>query len=81
MEKVVTFKHMVVRLLGPEYGSRKEAVTQSVEENLVDLEEADETDETMALFGEWQPTSCADVSAKLVVAHFCVSDLSVELQS
>ena len=28
-----------------------------------------------------QPTSGADVSLKLVVSHFCVSDLSVELQS
>jgi hypothetical protein len=29
----------------------------------------------------WQPSSDADVSSKLVVAHFCMSDLSVELQS
>ena len=35
----------------------------------------------VAMFGSWQPSSDAVVFSKLVVAHFCMSDLSVELQS
>ena len=30
-EKVVTLKHVVARLLGPDYGGRKKAMTQTVE--------------------------------------------------
>jgi vacuolar protein sorting-associated protein 13D len=77
-EKVVTLKHMVARLLGPDYGGRKEAMTQTVEADLVD---SDQFNDSLALFGSWQPTSGADVSSKQVVGHFCVSYLSVELQS
>jgi hypothetical protein len=61
---VVTLKHMLVRLLRPEYGAdsggRRDLGT---------------------VWCVWQPTSGAHVSSKLVVAHFCVSILSVELQS
>ena len=53
-------------------------MTQTVEADMVD---SDQSDDSLALFGSWQPTSGADVSSKQVVAHFCVSDLSVELQS
>jgi hypothetical protein len=41
-EKAVTLKHMVVRLLVPEYGGRKMAVTQTVQANLLVLEEAND---------------------------------------
>ena len=51
-EKVVTLKYIVARLVGPDCGGRKEAMTLTVEADLVD--------------------SGADVSYKLVVAHFCV---------
>ena len=77
-EKVVTLKHMVARLVGPDYGSRKEAMTQTVEADMVD---SDQSEDSLALCGSLQPTSGADVSSRLVVAHFCVSDLCLELQS
>ena len=32
---MVTLKHMVARLLGPDYGGRKEAMTQTVEADMV----------------------------------------------
>ena len=34
----------------------------------------------MALWFEWEPDSGADVSAMLLVAHFTISDASLELQ-
>ena len=77
-EKVVTLKHMVARLVGPDYGSRKEAMTQTVEADMVD---SDQSEDSLALCGSLQPTSGADVSSRLVVARFCVSDLRLELQS
>ena len=44
-------------------------------------DEAGAGDETLALWSEWEPDSGADVSAKLLVAHFTISDTSLELQS
>ena len=78
-EKVVTLRHMVVRLLGPDYGGRTEAATKTAVQAAAEGEEAG--DETLALWSEWDPDSGADVSAKLLVAHFTVSDVSLELQS
>ena len=37
--------------------------------------------ETLELFSGWQPKNQVDETSKLLFAHFCVSDLSVELQS
>ena len=51
-EKVVTLKHMVVRLVGPDYGGRKKVVKQTVEADIcwtISL--------MMALCGEWLLTS------------------------
>ena len=78
-EKVVTLRHMVARLLGPDYGGRTEAATQTAVQAAAEGEEAG--DETLALWSEWELDSGADVSAKLLVAHFTVSDVSLELQS
>ena len=77
-DKLVTLKHVLVRLLGAEYGASREMATQTVgeEEDSLDGEGLGE-----AIFGEWQPDNDVDISAKLMVAHFCVSDLSIELQS
>ena len=57
---MVTLKHMVARLLGPDYGGRKEAMTKTVEADMVD---SDQSDDSLVLFGSWQPTSGADVSS------------------
>ena len=49
---MVTLKHMVVRLVGPDYGGRKEVVKQTVEADIcwtISL--------MMALCGEWLLTS------------------------
>jgi hypothetical protein len=35
----------------------------------------------LALFNDWQPSREVDLSARLFVAQFSVSDLSVEIQS
>ena len=78
-EKVVTLKHMVARMLGPDYGGRVDAGTQTQAEG--EDRAGQGGDETLALWSEWEPDSCTEVSAKLLVAHFTVSDLSVELQS
>ena len=51
---------------------------QTVEADMLD---SDQSNDSLALFDFWQTTSGADVCSKLVVAHLCVSDLSVELQS
>ena len=78
-DKMVSLKHLLVRMLGPEYGASREAATQTIEDTEDDTgeEEAD----NLAIFGEWQPDTDTDIASKLLVAHFCVSDLSVELQS
>ena len=39
-EKVVTLKYMVARLVGPDCGGRKEAMTQTVEADLVDSDKS-----------------------------------------
>ena len=75
-DKMVTLKHFLVRMLGAEYGASREVATQTVE----DTEETLPGD-NMAIFGEWQPDTDTDISSRMLVAHFCVSDLSVELQS
>ena len=75
-DKMVSLKHLLVRMLGPEYGASREAATQTIE----DTEDV-EADDNLAIFGEWQPDTDTDIASKLLVAHFCVSDLSVELQS
>ena len=75
-DKMVSLKHLLVRMLGPEYGASREAATQTIEDT-----EDEEVDDNLAIFGEWQPDTDTDIASKLLVAHFCVSDLSVELQS
>ena len=50
--------HMVVRLLGPDYGGRKEAIAQTVKADMLD---SDQYDDQLALFGPRQPTSGAAV--------------------
>ena len=77
-EKLVTLKHVLVRMLGPEYGATREMSTQT---ETFDDDLGNDDDEALALFGEWQPDNDVDISSKLLVAHFCVSDLSIELQS
>ena len=60
---MVTLKHMVARLVVPDYGGRKEAMAQTVEAEIVD---------SVSLM-----IAChclAYCSPPLVVAHFCVSD-------
>ena len=80
-DKVVTLKHMVARALGPDYGGKTEATTQTVAQQEVRKGRDSQEDESSTLWSEWQPESGAEVSAKLLVAHFTVSDLSVEIQS
>ena len=69
---------MVARLVGPDYGGRKVAMIQTVEADLLD---SDQSDDSLALCGSWQSTSGADVSSKQVVAHFCLSDLAMSVLS
>ena len=76
-DKLVTLKHAVARLLGPQYGASRETSTQTETEE----DQEEESEEGLDLFGEWQSNSETDISSKLLVAHFCVSDLSIELQS
>ena len=75
-DKLVTLKHVVARLLGPQYGASRETFTQTDTED-----DQVEDEDGLDLFGEWRPSSETDISSKLLVAHFCVSDLSIELQS
>ena len=77
--KVRTLRHMVARMLGPDYGGKTEAATQTLATD-GDFE-GGPGDETLALWSDWEPDSGAEVSARLLVAHFVVSDLSLELQS
>ena len=37
---MVTLKHMVARLLGPDYGGRKEAMIETVEADMVDFDQS-----------------------------------------
>ena len=78
-DKMVTLKHVLVRMLGAEYGASREAASQTVNDTEDDGDDVD----NLAIFGEWQPDTDTetDIASKLLVAHFCVSDLSVELQS
>ena len=76
--KVRTLRHMVARMLGPDYGGKTEAATQTL---VVDGDLESPGDETLALWSDWEPDSGSEVSARLFVAHFVVSDLSLELQS
>ena len=76
-DKLVTLKHVLVRLLGPEYGASREMSTQTYD----DGNNEDEEDGQLAIFGSWQHDNEVDVASKLLVAHFCVNDLSIELQS
>ena len=68
----MTLKHVVARLLGPQYGASRETFTQTESEA-----DQEEDEDGLDLFGEWQPSSETDISSKLLVAHFCVSDLSI----
>ena len=77
-DKLVTLKHVLVRLLGPEYGATREIFTQTVSD---DVTTEDAADDGLDIFGEWDTDNDVDISSKLLVAHFCVSDLSIELQS
>ena len=77
-DKLVTLKHVLVRLLGPEYGASREMATQTVTEQ---EDDNGESEDGLAIFGEWDRDNDVDVASKLLVAHFCVSDLSIELQS
>ena len=91
-EKVFTLKHFVSRLLGPELiggsssagghlwaagdgGSGPSGAESGTPVPAV------AADETLALFNDWQPKTEVDLAARLFVAQFSVSDLSVEIQS
>ena len=83
-EKVFTLKHFVNRLLCPELTGHQWSAGRSSGNDLTDTagaSPAPAADETLALFNDWQPKSEVDLSARLFVAQFSVSDLSVEIQS
>ena len=77
-DKLVTLKHVLVRLLGPEYGVSREMSTQT-HNNDKDNNE-DEEEDQLALFGFLKHDNEVDVSSKLLLAHFWVNNLSIELE-
>jgi len=88
-EKVFTLKHFLNRLLGPEFSTAAQSTAAgsfSLGGDGGDLRSLSASpipaaDETLALFNDWQPSRDVDLSARLFVAQFLVSDLSVEIQS
>jgi hypothetical protein len=85
-EKVFTLKHFLARLLGPELvatsgGHHWSAGGPAGDSRAKSASPVPAADETLALFNDWQPSREVDLSARLFVAQFTVSDLSVEIQS
>ncbi len=84
-EKVFTLKHFLGRLLNPDFASAQPSSSAASlgggEARSLSASPVPAADETLALFNDWQPGGDVDLSARLFVAHFLVSDLSVEIQS
>jgi hypothetical protein len=93
-EKVFTLKHFINRLLGPELTGNSAGHHWAAGPAASDEGDGGggaaasgspvppaANDETLALFNDWQPKTEVDLSARLFVAQFSVSDLSVEIQS
>jgi hypothetical protein len=82
-EKVFTLKHFLGRLLNPDFSTTagSAASLRGGEARSLSASPVPAADETLALFNDWQPGGDVDLSARLFVAQFLVSDLSVEIQS
>jgi hypothetical protein len=81
-EKVFTLKHFLGRLLNPDFATASSAASPGGgEARSLSASPVPAADETLALFNDWQPGGDVDLSARLFVAQFLVSDLSVEIQS
>ncbi len=87
-EKVFTLKHFLGRLLNPDAATAQPLTAASSAASLgggeprsLSASPVPAADETLALFNDWQPGGDVDLSARLFVAQFLVSDLSVEIQS
>ncbi len=80
-EKVFTLKHFLGRLLNPDSTTSSAASLGGGEARSRPASPVPAADETLALFNDWQPGGDVDLSARLFVAQFLVSDLSVEIQS
>ena len=83
-EKVFTLKHFLGRLLNPDFAATAASSAASLgggEPRSLSASPVPAADETLALFNDWQPGGDVDLSARLFVAQFLVSDLSVEIQS
>ncbi len=83
-EKVFTLKHFLGRLLNPDFAATAGSAASlggGGEARSRPASPVPAADETLALFNDWQPGGDVDLSARLFVAQFLVSDLSVEIQS
>jgi hypothetical protein len=85
-EKVFTLKHFLGRLLNPDFAAAAQPAGSAAsfgggEARSRPASPVPAADETLALFNDWQPGGDVDLSARLFVAQFLVSDLSVEIQS
>ena len=87
-EKVFTLKHFLGRLLNPDFAAAQPPTAAGSaasfgggEARSLSASPVPAADETLALFNDWQPGGDVDLSARLFVAQFLVSDLSVEIQS